>query len=126
MILSGCLSGRQRQKIRILFDMLYTPSELAGEIGINSRQITRVYRPLGCPVVRQDKRLFINGRAFAEWYESTYPKQGLQKDEGFCLTCKKAVKISNCEEKQSGFLIYAVFNCPRCGRKISRIFQNLK
>ena len=99
MILRGRLTGFQRQRLAVLLDMLYLPAELASEIGINPRQISRVYLRLGCPSVVDGRRRFINGVAFADWYEATYPKQTLQKNEGFCLTCKKAVAVVHQVEK---------------------------
>ena len=32
-----------------LFDMLYTPAEIAEEIGFNKRRFKRVYLPADCP-----------------------------------------------------------------------------
>jgi len=125
-ILQGRLIGFQRQRLAVLLDMLYLPAELASEIGVNPRQISRAYLRLGCPSVRDGKRLFINGRAFADWYEETYSKITLHHDEGFCLTCKQAVKMADPLRKKSGRLIYAVFNCSGCGRKISRILERDK
>lgn len=61
MNLAGRLTGIQRLKSWSLLDMMYTPSELAFEIGITTRQIYRVYIPLGVPAVRVRGRLFING-----------------------------------------------------------------
>ncbi|MBI5945363.1 MAG: hypothetical protein HY864_13420 [Chloroflexi bacterium] len=103
--------------------MLYKPSELADEIGFTVRQIYRVYVPCGCPVVRDRGRVWINGKAFAEWYEVSYPKQALLEDEAFCLTCKKAVKMAEPEKKKKGRLSYWVCKCLACGRKISRIID---
>lgn len=125
MILQGRLAGFQRMCLDSLLDMMYTPSELAGEIGITTCQVYRVYVPLGCPVQRDKRhRLWINGKAFAEWYEETYPRVSLQFDEGFCLTCKKAVAIGgSVAKKVSGRLSYLVFNCPHCGRKVARIMS---
>ena len=121
MILKGRLSGSQRMRFGKLLDMLYTPSELSSEIGFLHRQVYRVYIPLGCPSVRVEKNIFINGKAFSEWYEATYPKQTLLQDEAFCLTCKKSVKIVDAVAHKKGRLSYWVFNCFFCGRKISRI-----
>lgn len=122
----GRLVGFQRLRLQNLLDMLYTPSELAEELEIKKRQFYRVYIPLGCPVVRQGARIFIHGLTFAEWYFSTYPKISMQAHEGYCLTCKKPVPMSDRVLKQIGRLFYYVFNCPTCGRKISRIVSNEK
>jgi hypothetical protein len=122
----GRLAGYQRLRLAYLWDMFYTPSELAAELGISPRQFLRVYLPFGCPCVREGKRIFIHGVSFAEWYNATYPVMSLEADEGFCLTCKKAVKIFEPILKKSGRLSYAVFKCAHCGRKISRIVERLK
>lgn len=127
MILRGRLGGSQRMRLGKLLDMLYMPSELALEIGFSARQVYRVYVPLGCPCVRDDRgRLWFNGKVFADWYEATYPKQVLKDDEGFCLTCKKSIKILYAVAQKKGRLSYWVFNCPHCGRKISRIMDRDK
>lgn len=126
-ILKGRLNGGQRMRLAKLLNMLYMPSELAEEIGFSTRQIYRVYIPAGCPHERDTrKHIWINGVDFAAWYEATYPKQTLGKDEAFCLTCKKAVKMKNPEEKKKGKLLYWVCDCPNCGRKLSRIFDKEK
>ena len=102
--------------------MMYKPSELAEEIGIDKNQIYRVYIPLGCPHERdQYKHFWINGKAFSEWYEATYKKLKLKPDEAYCKTCNKAVKIINPERKEKNGLIYTLSNCPNCNRKLTRI-----
>lgn len=127
MVLRGRLNGSQRMRLGKLLDMLYTCSELAAEIGFTVRQMYRVYVPLGCPVSRDARqRLWINGVVFADWYESTYPKQTLLEDEAFCLTCKKAVKISGPVKQVKGRLSYWVCKCSGCGRKLARIIDKEK
>jgi predicted RNA-binding Zn-ribbon protein involved in translation (DUF1610 family) len=103
--------------------MLYTPSELAHEIGITTRQIYRVYIPLGLPCTRSKGRIFITGLDFANWYEATYPRVSLEANQGFCLTCKKAVTAQKLQKRVSGRLSYILFPCPSCGRSISRIIE---
>lgn len=69
----GRLKGFQRMRLRKLLDMMYLPSELAEEIGFHVQQVYRVYVPLGCPHDRDAKNhLWINGKAFAEWYGEKY------------------------------------------------------
>ena len=126
-ILKGRLDGSQRMRLGKLLNMLYTPNELATEIGITQRQVYRVYVPVGCPSIKDEKRrLWINGRDFAGWYEATYPKQTLAKNEAFCLTCKKAVIMSNPKKHKKGRLHYWVCVCPKCERKLARIITKDK
>lgn len=65
-LLRGRLKGNQLRRLAGLLDMLYTPVELAMEIGFTRRQVYRAYLPLGCPNERDEaKHVFINGHAFA-------------------------------------------------------------
>jgi hypothetical protein len=127
MLFKGRLKGYQRLKLAKLLDMYYTPRELANEIGFTRRQVYRVYLKYGCPCIRDArKHVFINGIEFRKWYEATYPRTTLEEDEGFCLTCKKAVKMKNPIREQKEYLIYWVFHCPICNRKIPRIIKQEK
>jgi hypothetical protein len=126
-ILAGRLDGQQLTRLIKLLDMLYTPAELAQEVGFTTRQVYRVYIPAGCPHEKdQNKRIWINGKAFREWCLKVYKKVDLSYDETFCLTCRKAVKILNPERKQKGRLIYDVSFCPECGRKLAKIIDKEK
>jgi hypothetical protein len=51
-ILKGRLDGKQRNRLKGLFDMLYTPKELAEEICIDIHQVYYVYVPLGCSIIQ--------------------------------------------------------------------------
>ena len=127
LLLQGRLKGYQRMQMYKLLDMLYTPSELAKEIGFERRQVYRVYIPAGCPH-EEDKmrRYWINGKAFREWYEITYPRISLKADEAFCLTCKEPVKMVNPTRKKKGGFVYWLSKCPNCGRKLPKIIENNK
>ena len=126
-ILKGRLKGYQRMRMYKLLDMLYTPGELAREVGFTRRQVYRVYMHFGCPHERDEKRrLWINGKAFREWYEATYPRMVLKENEAFCLTCKKPVMMSNPTRIKKGGFVYWLSKCPSCGRKLPRIISNKK
>lgn len=123
-ILKGRLNGSQRNKLKGLFDMFYSPAELASEIGINKNQIYYVYVPLGCPVERgKHNHIYINGKLFAEWYIKFYPKVYLNEDETFCKTCKKAVKIYLPKNRTKDNLSYVLSTCPVCGRTLTKIID---
>jgi hypothetical protein len=124
-ILRGRLDGKQRNQVKGLLDMLYTPKELAEEVGITIDQVYRVYIPGGCPHTRDSFRhIQINGKLFRAWFEENYQKRSLEPGQAFCLTCKKAVKIVDPVRVQKGELIYDLCNCPSCGRRLTRIIDN--
>lgn len=121
-IFQGRLNGRQRNKLKGLFDMEYRPSELADELGIRRNQIYTVYLPLGCPNERdQWNHILINGKDFKKWYLEKYQKTKVANDETFCRTCQIAVRIENGLELRKGGLTYVISHCPKCGRVISKI-----
>ena len=116
-ILKGRLDGTQRNRLKSLFDMMYSARELAEEIGINKDQVYMVYVPLGCPSERdKTNHLFINGKAFAEWYIKVYVKIRLKENETFCMTCQKGVEIIKPRKKKKENLVYVLSDCPVCGR----------
>lgn len=104
--------------------MLYSPSELADEVGVDKNQIYRVYVPLGCPHERDKNNHFlINGKAFREWYLDQYKRASLAKDETFCKTCQKPVKIVQGKQMTKKDLVYVLSMCPHCGRKLTKIVE---
>jgi hypothetical protein len=126
-LLAGRLDGKQRNRLKRLLDMMYTPRELAEEIGVNDDRVYMVYVPGGCPHERDKNRhIWINGKAFRSWFEEVYAKRNLKPGQAFCLTCKKAVDMVNPERKRKEKLIYDLCNCPNCGRKTTRIVDHKK
>jgi hypothetical protein len=126
-LLKGRLNGNQRNRLARLLNMLYTPREIAEEIGFTVRQVYRVYIPAGCPNFKdQDNHIWINGQLFREWVKEVYQKPEIRQNEAFCMTCKRAVKMIEPERKQEGRLFYYVCKCPKCGRKLARIITRGK
>lgn len=122
--LRGRLSGQQKTRLQNLFDMMYKPSEIAEEIGIEKRQIYRVYIPLGLPVERDSRNhVWINGLVFKDWILKYYIKVKLKENEAFCLTCKRAVEIIEPIHNEIHSLFYITSDCPLCGRKLSKILN---
>ena len=120
--LRGRLSGQQKTRLQNLFDMMYRPSEIAEEIGFEKRQIYRVYIPLGLPVERDSRNhVWINGLIFKDWIIKYYKKMRLKENEAFCLTCKKAVDVTDPIQNEIHSLSFIICICPICGRKLSRI-----
>lgn len=121
-VFQGRLDGKQRNKLKGLFDMEYKPGELAEELGVRTNLIYTVYLPLGCPHERDYQRhISINGKAFKNWYLEKYQKTKVGDDETFCRTCQRAVKIENGVELNKGSITYIISRCPKCGRVLSKI-----
>ncbi len=121
----GRLNRTQLANLRKLYNMLYTPAELAAVLGVTRRQFYRVYVPLGCPQIRDETgHLWINGAEFGRWYRLTYAKKGLQPGEAFCLTCKQAVPLSDPQSIEKGGMLYLQSTCPNCGRTLARFIEN--
>jgi hypothetical protein len=124
-LLSGRLNGMQRNRLKRLLNMMYSPRELAVEISISVDRVYMVYLPGGCPQERDEKRhIWINGQLFRMWFEEIYAKRKLRPGETFCKTCKQAVLIVNPVRKQKEGLIFDVSKCPICGRGLVRIIDN--
>jgi hypothetical protein len=121
-LLRGRLDGKQRNRLKGLLDMGYSPNELAEEVGFDKNQVYRVYLPLGCPHERdKHNRILINGLKFFKWYQSVFKKAELGANETFCKTCRKAVPIVAGKEVTKGQLTYILSSCPVCGRSLTRI-----
>ena len=121
-VLRRRLSREQKARLARLLDMMYTPVSLAKEVGLNVRQVYRVYIPLGCPHERdENNRIWIHGTSFREWATAIYEKRKLAKDEAFCLTCRQAVLVTEPVLRQKEELTYLECDCPRCGRRLARI-----
>ncbi|GAP20438.1 hypothetical protein [Leptolinea tardivitalis] len=124
-ILSGRLDGKGRNQLKGLLNMMYSPSELAEELGIDKNQVYRVYIKLNCPHVRDDFRhIWINGQEFKAWYLETYKKTELAEDETFCKTCRVPVKLYKPELKTKGRVTYLLSHCPTCGRLLTKIISS--
>lgn len=121
----GKLNRIQLAKLRKLYNMLYTPAELAADLGVTRRQFYRVYIPLGCPHSKDATgHLWINGAEFCAWYKRVYAKRPLQPGETFCLTCKGAVPLYNPQSIEKGGMVYLQSICPNCGRTLARFVEN--
>jgi hypothetical protein len=124
-ILRGRLDGKGRNQLKSLLNMMYSPSELAQELGIDKDQIYRVYVDLDCPHVRdENNHIWINGQEFKKWYLDIYKKTGLTENETFCKTCRKAVMLIKPEQKTKGRVTYLLSHCPNCDRMLTKIITS--
>lgn len=124
LLLRGRLDGSQRNKVKSLLNMMYTPKELGEEIGIDRDRFYLVYLPMGCPYVRDiNNRISINGIEFKKWFEGTYKKVHLEKNQAYCISCKRIVTIDQGERKQKKNLVYYIYICPNCGHETAKIID---
>lgn len=106
-----------------LLDMLYRPDELALELSIPSRTV-REWIQYGMPYERDPRgHLWVNGVQFSHWVEQIrkqWPRIPLAEDEGFCLHCKRRVKLTQAarSERANGLLLTSA--CPHCGATVNR------
>jgi hypothetical protein len=106
-----------------LLPMLYTPAELAEELGLTAPTI-RDWLKLGLPHERDERgRIWINGRSFAAWLDQARraAQAGpLAADEAFCVGCRRAVALLGVSCRANGKHVLLTGTCPACGRQINR------
>ena len=103
--------------------MLYTPSELADELGLTAPAI-RDWLDRGLPHQRDERgRLWINGVAFAAWLEQARRSgrpRSLAKGEAYCLKCRRPVKPADSVCRVNGKSTVLSGFCPQCGTAVFR------
>ena len=90
------LSAQQRIHLPRLLDMWYSALEIAQELGVHKRTVTRHWIRWGCPYVRDEQnRIWISGYALREWLGATTSYRKLADDEALCLAsqCRCPRKI---------------------------------
>jgi hypothetical protein len=107
-----------------LLSMLYSPSELEGELGVPARTI-RDWLRWGLPHQRDETgHIWINGQEFAAWVKviRTAPRRTapLKDGQAFCLACKAAVTMLDPRRRRNGNRVLLSGRCPTCGRTIHR------
>ncbi len=117
-------------RLRRFLDMLYTPAEIAAELGVSVDTVYRSYLPAGLPHSRDDNgRIWIHGLTFAAWARETIARaapqrQPLPPGHAWCLRCNQAVEIRS--PRQVGTNRYVDMlqgTCPRCGARVNRIIS---
>jgi RNase P subunit RPR2 len=58
-----------------------------------------------------------------QWYIRNYQKANVKRDETFCKTCRKPVKIVDGSVIRRDKISYILSVCPNCGRKLSKIID---
>jgi hypothetical protein len=118
------LSRDARTRAPWLLDMLYTPAELARELGISRRSIHDTLIPHGLPCQKDDKgRVWLHGPAVAAWVKELQAKERRPKmapDEGYCFHCRRPVKMIRPKTLTRGRIDVLQATCPECGHTVNR------
>jgi hypothetical protein len=121
---------RHKQIARLgrFLDMLYKPSELANEIGVDEDTVYRSYIPAGLPCLRKGHTIWIHGPAFVQWAKEIAAqrrqKNALPKGHAFCVKCNRSVPMDSPRVVHANRLrkiIVLQSTCPNCLRAINRI-----
>lgn len=109
-----------------LLPMLYTTTELAEELHIEPWQL-REWIKAGMPhQYDQQQHIYIDGHQFAAWVSTQRNAERgprLAADEGFCFTCRKAIKLVDPQLALQGKRKLLQATCPICQ---SSVFRGVK
>jgi predicted RNA-binding Zn-ribbon protein involved in translation (DUF1610 family) len=118
------LTRSEAARLGRLLHMEYTLRELADELDTSKRQI-RTAIEAGCPHRRTGAgHICIVGDEFRDWYHEICRrrKRPLRSDEAFCLSCRRAVPLSDDAEVYPAphGVERVTAACPLCGNTINR------
>lgn len=119
-VLAGLLGKGRIQIVRSLLDMLYTPAELAEELGIDARMIYKAMIPAGLPVRREAGRIWIHGPEVARWLDSEAEagkaKAKMPENSAYCFKCREARRFAGKpQEVTRGNRQLLTGKCTKCG-----------
>lgn len=108
-----------------LLDMMYSPSELADELGLNPRSIYKRYIPAGMPNSKDSTgHVWLYGPDVAQWvkqeFQDKQDKKPMKADEAYCLKCRKAQPLIEPKRIRRGRFLLLQAACPVCGGTINR------
>lgn len=109
-------------KARGLLNMLYKPSEVAEELGVDKTAIYKRWLPAGLPHTRDEHgHIWIHGPTAYQWMVDNKSRSAVLKDdEAWCLHCKRPVPLVNPTPVVHGALKLLKAACPKCGRTVNR------
>lgn len=106
-----------------LLDMLYKPSELADELGIEKQIIYKYLIPAGMPHVRDEtENIWLHGPAVAHWIRNMKNdgKVNLEANQAYCLKCRDSVLLVKPKQIHRGMITILQSECPNCGKTVNR------
>jgi len=120
------LKHMQIIRLKRILDMLYKPSELAEEIGVNVDTIYRSYIPAGLPCIHYQQQVWVHGPAFVAWAQETITKNkrkraGLPEGHAWCMKCNQPRLMQKPRIAYSNPYIQIIQSaCPICGTTMNR------
>lgn len=119
------LSQSAVAKLDRLLHMEYTVSELAKELGTESRHIQHAVDDVGAPHRKTQQVVYVVGDEFRLWYNQHRDsrKRRLAPGEFYCLSCKARVRPapdSITSTVQLNRVIQDQGTCPKCAGKVNK------
>ena len=117
--------GGKMQLVKKLLNMRYTPDEIISEIAI-SRYAFNEMVAAGAPIIREGRRIWIHGTAFAEWFVNSRKsviteikekkiREPYPADQVYCTKCRGNVEYV--ETRREGRVSYGTCSA---GHSVSR------
>ena len=100
--------------------MLYTPGELALELGVTTAQL-ETYQTQGLPTYSGDPHWF-HGATVAAWFAAQPKAKPKRMGEGqaYCLKCKCVVELHQPTVTRKYGVKMLVASCPHCASQVQR------
>ena len=117
------LAREQRLRANGLLDMLYTPAELADELGIDQRDVYYRLMPAGLPHTKDSTgHIWLHGPRVAQWVRELGKahQRALGDNEAYCLRCRQIVALTKTKRVRQGKFLVLQATCPQCGATVNR------
>ena len=116
------MSREAKLRANGLLDMLYKPSEIARELGIEKRHIYGRLIPSGMPHNKdRNGSIWIHGPELAAWLRTLTKKRvPLADGEAYCMRCRKPSRIVDSKRVRHGALMLLRGKCNKCGATVNR------
>jgi hypothetical protein len=106
-----------------LLPMLYKPSELCAELGIEAR-VLHFWLHLGLSHQRDGRgHIWVSGKELSRWLlanRAVKRTSHLQAGEGYCFRCATAVHMTDIQRVRFGRVVLLRGKCPVCRSGVNR------
>jgi ribosomal protein S27AE len=112
-----------QRRAKGLLDMLYTPDDLADDLGIDQRLVYVRLIPAGLPHTKDKSgHIWIHGLEASQWITNLFKGKhfALGENQAYCLKCGKAVTMLDPKLWKAGKMTLLKGTCPDCGTTVNR------